>query len=70
MEFVDNVQGTLLGTVGFVFLLYTAIGMMQKVEEALNFVWHVERPRSFARRVDRVPRRAAGRPGARGRSRW
>lgn len=51
MEFVENVQGTLLGTVGFVFLLYTVISMVQKVEGALNFTWHVERPRSLARRV-------------------
>jgi membrane protein len=51
MEFVDNVQGTLLGTIGFVFLLFTVFATIQKVEEALNFVWHVERPRSIARRV-------------------
>lgn len=51
MGFVENVQGTLLGTVGFVFLLYTVISMVQKVEGALNFTWHVERPRSLARRV-------------------
>jgi membrane protein len=51
MDFVENVQGTLLGTVGFVFLLYTVVSMIQKVEGALNFVWHVERPRSLARRV-------------------
>jgi membrane protein len=51
MEFVENVQGTLLGTVGFVFLLYSVISMIQKVEAAFNFVWHVERPRSLARRL-------------------
>lgn len=51
MGFVENVQGTLLGTVGFVFLLYTVVSMIQKVEGALNFTWHVERPRSLARRV-------------------
>jgi membrane protein len=51
MGFVENVQGTLLGTIGFVFLLYTVIATIQKVEEALNFTWHVERPRSLARRV-------------------
>ncbi len=51
MEFVENVQGTLLGTIGFVFLLFTVLSMIQKIEEALNFVWHVERPRSIARRV-------------------
>jgi membrane protein len=51
MGFVENVQGTLLGTVGFVFLLYTVVSMIQKVEGALNFTWHVERPRSLTRRV-------------------
>jgi membrane protein len=51
MEFVENVQGTLLGTIGFVFLLYSVISMIQKVEDAFNFVWHVERPRSLARRL-------------------
>jgi len=51
MGFVRNVQGTILGTVGFVFLLYTVLSMIQKVEQALNFVWHVERPRSLARRA-------------------
>ena len=51
MEFVENVQGTLLGTLGFVFLLYSVIAMIQKVEDAFNFVWHVERPRSLARRL-------------------
>jgi membrane protein len=51
MGFVENVQGTLLGTVGFVFLLYTAVSTVQKIEEALNFTWHVDRPRSLARRA-------------------
>ena len=51
MGFVENVQGTLLGTVGFAFLLFTVISMIQKIEASLNFVWHVERPRSLARRV-------------------
>lgn len=51
MGFVENVQGTILGTVGFAFLLYTVVSMIQKIEEALNFVWHVERSRSLGRRV-------------------
>jgi membrane protein len=51
MGFVENVQGTILGTVGFAFLLYTVVSMIQKMEDSLNFVWHVERPRSLARRV-------------------
>jgi membrane protein len=55
MEFVENVQGTLLGTLGFVFLLYSVISMIQKVEAAFNFVWHVERPRSLARGSANTP---------------
>lgn len=51
MQFVENVQGTLLGTIGFAFLLYTVVAMIQKIEEALNFTWHVDRPRSLARRI-------------------
>jgi len=42
MGFVENVQGTLVGTIGFAILLYTVVSMIQKVEEALNFNWHVD----------------------------
>ena len=48
--FVDNVRGVALGSLGLVFLLYTVISMVQKVEESFNYVWQVQRPRSFARR--------------------
>jgi membrane protein len=51
MGFVENVKGSVLGTVGFVVLLFTVFSLIQSVEQALNFVWHVERPRSFARRA-------------------
>ena len=51
MHFVDNVRGDVLGSVGLAFLLYTVISTIQKLEEAFNFAWHVERPRSVMRRV-------------------
>ena len=51
MQFVENAQTTVLGTVGFLILVYTVIVMIEKIEGALNFTWHVERPRSLARRV-------------------
>ena len=70
MGFVENVQGTLLGTIGFVFLLYTVISTIQKIEEALNFTWHVERPRSLGRRVSEYLVVHAGRTGGRPCSPW
>ncbi len=51
MSFVENVRGDVLGSVGLAFLLYTVVSTIQKLEEAFNFAWHVERPRSFMRRV-------------------
>jgi membrane protein len=51
VEFVDNVSGSALASIGIVLLLYTALSMAQKVESSFNFVWRVDHPRSFARRV-------------------
>jgi membrane protein len=51
MDFVDNVRGDVLGSVGLAFLLYTVISTIQKLEEAFNFAWHVDQPRSIMRRV-------------------
>src|ERR1700676_472014 len=50
MQFVTNMRGDVLGTIGLGFLVYTVITTIQKVEASFNFVWRVQRPRSFARR--------------------
>lgn len=50
LALVNNVRGSVLGGIGFVFFLYTAISTIQKVEEAFNYVWYVSTPRSLARR--------------------
>jgi membrane protein len=50
MQFVANMRGDVLGSIGLAFLVYTVITTIQKVEASFNFVWRVERPRSFARR--------------------
>ncbi len=51
MAFVNNISSGVLGSLGLAFLLFTVVSTIQKIEESLNFVWRVERPRSFARRV-------------------
>jgi membrane protein len=50
LQFVTNMRGDVLGSIGLGFLVYTVIATIQKVEASFNFVWRVERPRSFARR--------------------
>ena len=50
LSFVDHMQGRVLGSVGLAFLVWTVLSVLQKVEESLNYIWQVERPRSFARR--------------------
>ena len=50
MQFVANMRGELLGSIGLAFLVYTVVATIQKVEASFNFVWRVGQPRSFARR--------------------
>jgi len=51
MTLVNNVNGSVLGGIGLAFFIYTAISMVQKIEEAFNYVWYVSKPRSFSRRL-------------------
>ena len=50
IAFVDHLQGGVLGTLGLAVLIWTVISVVQKVEDSFNYLWHVDRPRSFARR--------------------
>lgn len=50
INLVDNVRGGLLGGISLAFFVFTAVSMVQKVEESFNYVWHVAQPRSIARR--------------------
>lgn len=48
--FVDNIKVGVLGSVGLGLLVYTVVSLMQKIENAFNFVWHVPTDRSMGRR--------------------
>jgi membrane protein len=50
MSFVANMRGDVLGSIGLIFLTYTVLSTIHKVETSFNFVWRVARPRSLARR--------------------
>ncbi len=50
MQFVTNMRGELLGSIGLAFLVFTVITTIQKVEGSFNFLWRVDRPRNFGRR--------------------
>ncbi len=51
MQLVHSVNGSVLGGIGLTFFIYTAITMVQKIEEAFNYVWYVSKPRNFAKRM-------------------
>jgi len=46
--FVENIRVGVLGSLGLVFLLYTVVSLIQKVESTFNYVWQVERLRGLA----------------------
>jgi len=50
MKIVNGVNGGALGGTALVIFIYTAISMVQKIEESFNYVWYVSKPRSFAKR--------------------
>lgn len=41
IEFVENVKAGVLGSLGLALLIFTVISLMQKIERAFNFAWHV-----------------------------
>ncbi|WP_019626556.1 YihY/virulence factor BrkB family protein [Thioalkalivibrio sp. ALJT] len=50
LDFVDNMRVGVLGFVGLLFLVYTVIALVQKIELAFNTIWRVENSRSLAQR--------------------
>jgi membrane protein len=48
--FVDNINVGVLGSVGLGLLIYTVVSLIQKIEGAFNYTWHISRNRPFAQR--------------------
>lgn len=51
VSFVENIKVGVLGFVGVALLLYTVMSMIQKVEDAFNFIWRVEARRRLGQRI-------------------
>ena len=51
MQFAGRVSSGIVGSVGLALLAWTLVGTIKKVEDSFNFLWHVDHPRSFARRL-------------------
>jgi membrane protein len=50
IQFIDNTNVGVLGSVGLALLLYTVVSLVQKIEESFNFIWHIAEPRSITSR--------------------
>jgi membrane protein len=51
VQFASRVSSGVVGSVGLALLAWTLVGTIKKVEDSFNFLWHVDQPRSFARRL-------------------
>src|SRR5262249_47999431 len=50
-EFIQNTQSGALGVTGTVLLIFAAIALLSRIEEAFNEIWGVERGRSWFMRI-------------------
>ena len=53
VQFIERMNVGVLGAVGLALLVYTAVSLMQKIEESLNYIWRIPRPRRFGERFSR-----------------
>jgi membrane protein len=51
MGFVQAADAKVLGGIGIALLAWTAVSLIQKVEDGFNFVWRVEQSRNVVRRA-------------------
>ncbi|MGI9272806.1 MAG: YihY/virulence factor BrkB family protein [Woeseiaceae bacterium] len=51
IDVVERAKVGALGGISLAFFIYTAVSMVQKIEESFNYVWHVAKRMNFARRM-------------------
>jgi len=50
IEYVNNTNVTALGSIGLLFIAYTAISMLGQIENSFNQIWSIKKPRTFIRK--------------------
>lgn len=50
IQFVDRIEVGVLGTVGLGLLIYTVVSLIQKIEQAFNYIWCVKVARRLSQR--------------------
>lgn len=50
LDYINHLKIGVLGTAGLVGLMYTSVSLLQKIENALNYIWKSKRTRSITRR--------------------
>lgn len=50
IQFVNNIEVGVLGFTGFALLFYTAVSLLQKIENSFNHIWRVQSSREIGRR--------------------
>jgi membrane protein len=50
IHFVDNMRVGVLGFIGLIFLIYTVIALVQKIETAFNYTWRISGTRGLVQR--------------------
>ena len=50
IEFVENMNVGVLGSVGFVLLFYTVVSLVHKIERTFNHIWHIDKHRALVQR--------------------
>jgi len=50
VRFVERVDVSVLGSLGLLFLLYTVVSIIQKIEESLNYIWKIRKERGIMER--------------------
>ncbi len=53
IDFIEKMNVGVLGALGLGMLLYTSISLLQKIEESLNYIWHIPQPRRLGERFSR-----------------